>query len=220
MKVAILTDIHSNLPALEAALAAIDEAGIERRWCLGDIVGYGAQPDECAKLVSESCELSLVGNHDLAVTGEISTEVFSASAAAAVEWTRANSDPKTIEFLKTLKPENVEHEVALYHASPRDPVWEYVLAVDQARECIEEQASRVSFIGHSASRPWKSKCTAQGLARDYRRKQTQCFARWPAAIGCRSSCRWPVVRICLARRANLRHGSIGTRLLKLTRMSS
>ena len=90
MKVAILTDIHSNLPALEAVLAAIDEAGIERRWCLGDVVGYGAQPDECARLVSERCELSLVGNHDLAVTGEISTEVFSASAAAAVEWTRAN----------------------------------------------------------------------------------------------------------------------------------
>ena len=156
MKVAILTDIHSNLPALEAALAAIDEAGIERRWCLGDIVGYGAQPDECTKLVSESCELSLVGNHDLAVTGEISTEVFSASAAAAVEWTRANSDPKTIEFLKTLKPENTEHEVALYHASPRDPVWEYVLAVDQARECIEEQASRVSFIGHSHVALWFS----------------------------------------------------------------
>ena len=73
MKVAILTDIHSNLPAFEAVLSAIDEAGIERRWCLGDVVGYGAQPDGCTRLVSERCELSLVGNHDLAVTGEIST---------------------------------------------------------------------------------------------------------------------------------------------------
>src|SRR5882762_5218281 len=106
VQVAILTDIHSNLPALEATLSAIDEAGLERRWCLGDVVGYGAQPDECAKLVSERCELSLVGNHDLAVTGEISTEVFSASAAAAVEWTRANSDDVTLEFLKAQKPEN------------------------------------------------------------------------------------------------------------------
>src|SRR5215204_7064420 len=103
MRVAILTDIHANLPALEAVLAAIDEAAIERRWCLGDLVGYGAQPDECAKLVAERCELSLVGNHDLAVTGEISTEVFSASAAAAVEWTRANSQPSTIDFLKSQK---------------------------------------------------------------------------------------------------------------------
>jgi len=156
VRVAILTDIHSNLPALEAVLESIDEAGIERRWCLGDVVGYGAQPDECAKLVSESCELSLVGNHDLAVTGELSTEVFSASAAAAVEWTRANSDPSTMEFLRGLEPQNTEHEVGLYHASPRDPVWEYVLATDQARECMEEQAARVSLIGHSHVALWFS----------------------------------------------------------------
>jgi len=154
MRVAILTDIHANQPALEAVLEAVGEAGIERRWCLGDVVGYGAQPDECTGLVSESCELSLVGNHDLAVTGEISTDVFSASAAAAVEWTRENCDPKTIEFLKALKPENSEQEVGLYHASPRDPVWEYVLAVDQARECIAEQSGRVSLIGHSHVALW------------------------------------------------------------------
>jgi predicted phosphodiesterase len=88
MRVAILTDIHANLPAIEAVLEAIDGANVDERWCLGDVVGYGAQPDECARLVSERCELCLVGNHDLAVTGEIDTEVFSASAAAAVEWTR------------------------------------------------------------------------------------------------------------------------------------
>src|SRR5438876_7675430 len=156
VRVAILTDIHSNLPALEAVLSAIDEAKIERKWCLGDVVGYGAQPDECTELVTERCELSLVGNHDLAVTGEISTDVFSASAAAAVEWTRANSDTSTIDFLKSLEPENTEHDVALYHASPRDPVWEYVLAVDQARECMAQQAARVSLIGHSHVALWFS----------------------------------------------------------------
>lgn len=149
MRVAILTDIHANLPALEAVLAAIEEADLDARWCLGDVVGYGAQPDECARLVQERCELCLVGNHDLAVTGEINTEVFSASAAAAVEWTRQNCDPKTIEFLKSLKPESTDHEVGLYHASPRDPVWEYVLSLDQARECMELQSQRVSMIGHS-----------------------------------------------------------------------
>src|SRR4051794_41803820 len=91
MRIAVLTDIHSNQPALEAVLAAIDEAGIEHRWCLGDVVGYGAQPDECARLVKEHCEVSLVGNHDLAVTGEIDTDVLSASAAPAGEWTPAKS---------------------------------------------------------------------------------------------------------------------------------
>jgi diadenosine tetraphosphatase ApaH/serine/threonine PP2A family protein phosphatase len=156
MRVAILTDIHANLPALEAVLRAVDEAGVDRRWCLGDVVGYGAQPDECARLVSERCDLSLVGNHDLAVTGEIETDVFSASAAAAVVWTRANSEPSTIEYLKGLRPENTEHEVGLYHASPRDPVWEYVLAIDQARECMEEQSARVSLIGHSHVALWFS----------------------------------------------------------------
>lgn len=154
MRVAILTDIHSNLPALEAVLKAIDDAGIEQRWCLGDVVGYGAQPDECARLVSERCELSLVGNHDLAVTGEIDTAVFSASAAAAVDWTRENAATETIDFLKGLKPEETGREVGLYHASPRDPVWEYVLAVDQAAECMEEQAQRVSLIGHSHVALW------------------------------------------------------------------
>lgn len=149
MNVAILTDIHSNLPALEAVLAAISEARIEKTWCLGDTVGYGAQPDECTKLVSERCELSLVGNHDLAVLGEIDTDVFSAAAAAAVSWTRSNCDRSTIEFLRSLKPSMEDREVGLYHASPRDPVWEYVLAVDQAAECMAEQSERVSVIGHS-----------------------------------------------------------------------
>jgi predicted phosphodiesterase len=149
MNVAILTDIHSNLPALEAVLASIADAEIETVWCLGDTVGYGAQPDQCAELVAERCQLSLVGNHDLAVLGEIDTDVFSAAAAAAVSWTQKNCARKTIEFLRGLKPADEEQEVALYHASPRDPVWEYVLAVDQAAECMREQAERVSLIGHS-----------------------------------------------------------------------
>jgi diadenosine tetraphosphatase ApaH/serine/threonine PP2A family protein phosphatase len=154
MRVAIFTDIHSNLPALKAVLDAIDKAGIEQAWCLGDVVGYGAQPDACAKLVAEHCELSLVGNHDLAVTGEIDTVVFSASAAAAVDWTVQNAAKETIDFLKKLKPEDASQDVGLYHASPRDPVWEYVLAVDQAAECMEEQAGRISFIGHSHVALW------------------------------------------------------------------
>jgi diadenosine tetraphosphatase ApaH/serine/threonine PP2A family protein phosphatase len=149
MRVAVLTDIHSNLPALEAVLEAIEQAGPDKRWCLGDVVGYGAQPDACTALTSEHADLCLVGNHDLAVTGEIDTDVFSASAAAAVEWTRENCAEKTMEFLKGLKPESSDEEVGLYHASPRDPIWEYVLAVDQARECMAEQSGRVSLIGHS-----------------------------------------------------------------------
>ncbi len=65
-----ISDVHSNLPALEAVLAAIDEAGVDEIWCLGDVVGYGAQPDDCTALIRERCEVSLNGNHDLAVIGD------------------------------------------------------------------------------------------------------------------------------------------------------
>ena len=149
MRLAILSDIHANLPALEAVLADAQSAGPDQLWCLGDVVGYGAQPDECASLVAERCELCLVGNHDLAVLGELDDSAFSPAAAAAVRWTRETARPETLEFLRGLEPADEGREVALYHASPRDPVWEYVLWPDQAAECIAAQAARISLVGHS-----------------------------------------------------------------------
>ena len=149
MRLAILSDIHANLPALEAVLADIEGAGLAELWCLGDVVGYGAQPDECAGLVKERCDLCLVGNHDLAVLGELDVSAFSPAAAAAVRWTQETADPATLDFLRGLEPADETRDVALYHASPRDPVWEYVLWPDQAAECIAIQAARVSLIGHS-----------------------------------------------------------------------
>jgi predicted phosphodiesterase len=149
VRLAILSDIHANLPALEAVLADIERAGVDDAWCLGDVVGYGAQPDECARLVAQHCGLCLVGNHDLAVLSELDISAFSPAAAAAVRWTRKAADEETLEFLRGLQPADETHEVALYHASPRDPVWEYVLWPDQAADCIRVQAARVSLIGHS-----------------------------------------------------------------------
>jgi len=149
MRLAILSDIHSNLPALEAVLADVEGAGVGELWCLGDVVGYGAQPDECAGLVAERCTLCLVGNHDLAVLGELDISSFSPAASAAVRWTRESAKPETLDFLRGLDPAEETRNVALYHASPRDPVWEYVLWPDQAAECIAIQAARVSLIGHS-----------------------------------------------------------------------
>jgi predicted phosphodiesterase len=149
VRLAIVSDIHGNLPALEAVLEACDGADVDQVWCLGDVVGYGAQPDECAHAVAERCELSLVGNHDLAVLGQLEVSSFSPAAAAAVEWTRSNSSDETLDFLRGLSPKDEGREVGLYHASPRDPVWEYVLYMDQAAACIEAQSGRVSLIGHS-----------------------------------------------------------------------
>jgi len=149
MRLAILSDVHANLPALEAVLDEIADADIAATWCLGDIVGYGAQPDECARLISDRCEISLVGNHDLAVLGELEIDTFSAAAAAAVKWTRANADVETLEYLRGLRPQAEAQDVGLYHASPRYPVWEYVLWPDQAAECLAAAPTRMSLIGHS-----------------------------------------------------------------------
>ena len=149
MRVAVISDIHSNLPALEAVLEAVEGAEIERIWCLGDLVGYGAEPDACTALVRERCEVSLAGNHDLAVLGELDVSSFSETARAAVEWTQANAAPETFEYLRGLTPA-LEHEgFGLFHASPRDPVWEYVLSIDQAEAGLDAQSERIGLIGHS-----------------------------------------------------------------------
>src|ERR1700744_6320854 len=85
LRVGVISDVHSNLPALQAVLESIDAAAPEEIWCLGDVVGYGAQPDECTELVRQRCAVSLNGNHDLAVTGEIDAAPFSAAARGAVD---------------------------------------------------------------------------------------------------------------------------------------
>jgi diadenosine tetraphosphatase ApaH/serine/threonine PP2A family protein phosphatase len=149
LRVAVLSDVHSNQPALEAVLAAIDAAAVEELWCLGDVVGYGAQPDACADLVRERCDVCLVGNHDLAVLGGLDISSFSEGAAAAVEWTRKEAGEATIEFLRGLEPAGARAGIDLFHASPRDPIWEYVLSTDQAEAGLDAQEERIALIGHS-----------------------------------------------------------------------
>jgi diadenosine tetraphosphatase ApaH/serine/threonine PP2A family protein phosphatase len=123
--------------------------GVDATWCLGDLVGYGAQPDECVALARKSCDLALAGNHDLVVIDRLPIAEFSAAAAAAAEWTRANIAEETAEFLRGLEPVENGQPIGLYHASPRDPVWEYVLSSWQAAECIEAMGPRIGAVGHS-----------------------------------------------------------------------
>jgi predicted phosphodiesterase len=149
LRVGVISDVHSNLPALVAVLESIDAAAPEEIWCLGDVVGYGAQPDQCTALVQERCAVSLNGNHDLAVIGTIDAATFSETARAAVDWTRANSSPETVEFLSGLAPEGEREGIGLFHASPRDPIWEYVLSIDQAEAGLDAQQQRISMVGHS-----------------------------------------------------------------------
>jgi diadenosine tetraphosphatase ApaH/serine/threonine PP2A family protein phosphatase len=147
--VAIVSDIHGNLQAFEAVVEEVAVSSCEELWCLGDLVGYGADPDACVSLASSVCSICLAGNHDLAVTGELELEDFSEGARVAAEWTRATCAPETIAFLRTLAPLNEEEAVGLYHASPRDPIWEYVLSPLQAALCMDVQSARVCLVGHS-----------------------------------------------------------------------
>lgn len=149
LRVAVLTDVHSNRPALETVLASIEAAGVEELWCLGDMVGYGADPDACTALIRDRCDVCLAGNHDLAVLGKLDVSTFSDSAAVAVEWTRANASAETIEFLGQLEPAGSRGGIGLFHASPRDPIWEYVLSIEQAEAALDAQPERIGLIGHS-----------------------------------------------------------------------
>jgi diadenosine tetraphosphatase ApaH/serine/threonine PP2A family protein phosphatase len=154
MRIALLSDVHGNLPAFEAVLADIDAEGVEQIWCLGDLVGYGAQPDDCVELARRRCDLCLAGNHDMVVTGSIDIADFSSSAAAAALWTREHIGAEALRFLEELRPQQDGREIGLYHASPRDPVWEYVLSGWQADECMDLMEPRVSGIGHSHVALW------------------------------------------------------------------
>ena len=149
MKVAVVSDIHANRHAFEATLEAVAASEASELWCLGDLVGYGAEPDACVELAREHAAVCLAGNHDLAVTGEISLEEFSRGASVAAQWTREVIHPENLDFLKTLSPQGEESSVGLYHASPRDPVWEYVLSALLAELCLNQQKNRICLIGHS-----------------------------------------------------------------------
>src|SRR5215208_2973517 len=128
MQIAIVTDVHGNRPAFEAVIAAATEANVDEMWCLGDLVGYGAEPDACAALAEEHCTICLAGNHDLAVVEVLSLDDFSRGAALAARWTQEVISPETREFLLGLKPAGEAEGFGLFHASPRDPIWEYVLS--------------------------------------------------------------------------------------------
>jgi predicted phosphodiesterase len=149
MRVAIVSDIHGNRHAFEAVLEDIEASDCEELWCLGDLVGYGANPDDCVELARRHAAICLAGNHDLGVRGDLPLEDFSRGAALAARWTQETISPATLEYLQGLEPLNLEEAVGLYHASPRDPVWEYVLSALQAELCLDAQAQRVCLIGHS-----------------------------------------------------------------------
>jgi predicted phosphodiesterase len=149
MRVAIVSDIHGNRHAFEAVLDAIEGSECQEMWCLGDLVGYGAEPDACVGLARHYAAICLAGNHDLGVRGALPLEEFSRGAALAARWTQGVIVPETRQYLDKLEPSHLDEDVGLFHASPRDPVWEYVLSPLQAEMCLDVQTHRICLIGHS-----------------------------------------------------------------------
>jgi diadenosine tetraphosphatase ApaH/serine/threonine PP2A family protein phosphatase len=151
VRVTVISDVHANLYALEAVLAEIDREPPDAIWCLGDTVGYGPRPNECCEIVRERSALVLVGNHDLVALGEggVNADDFNPEAAAASHWTAAALSEGSKEWLRALEPSAQTDGVQLFHGSPRDPVWEYVLREDVARESLALTFAPLVLVGHT-----------------------------------------------------------------------
>jgi diadenosine tetraphosphatase ApaH/serine/threonine PP2A family protein phosphatase len=151
VRVAVISDIHANLHALEAVLRGVEREQPDELWCLGDLVGYGPRPNECTAAVAERADLCLVGNHDLVAleAGGVGIEDFNEEAAAAARWTRGALSAETRRFLESLEPMAVRADVALFHGSARDPVWEYVLDGETALASLELTVAPLVLVGHS-----------------------------------------------------------------------
>jgi len=143
----VISDIHANLAALEAVL---DDAGsFDVIWCLGDLVGYGPDPNECVARVQEFEHICIAGNHDWAVLGKLDLGQFNPDARAANAWTRDRLTANARAYLET-RPTSIERDVfLLVHGSPREPIWEYILDVDQAMVNFEYFDMPFCLVGHT-----------------------------------------------------------------------
>ncbi|HZO97121.1 MAG TPA: metallophosphoesterase family protein [Gaiellaceae bacterium] len=167
MRIAVLSDIHANYHALAAALSEVDAAGVDELWCLGDTVGYGPRPNECCAALRDRAALCLAGNHDLAALGRLPLDDFNGDAAAAVRWTKGELDGASRAFLASLEPAAERPGVELYHGSPLDPVWDYVLSEAAAYVSFEATRAPLVLVGHShvaLALSWDGAALAGGLA--------------------------------------------------------
>lgn len=154
MRYGLISDIHGNLEALEQVLSELDKIKVDTILCLGDIVGYGPNPNECVTLVQKRAAACLIGNHDEASLGRVDLDLFNYMAREAIEWTTRELSKESREYLLN-RPYTHEFEnCLLVHASPDDPRrWNYILSLDDAAHSFAAFEQQACFIGHSHT-PW------------------------------------------------------------------
>ena len=148
MRILVISDIHANLTALETVLATAGNC--DATWCLGDLIGYGPDPNECIELIQTLPNLScIIGNHDSAVLDIIDPNSFNPEAHIAIQWTRRELSQKNYVFLNNLTDLLVIEDVTLTHGSPRHPVWEYILDTKAATVSFNFFETPFCFVGHT-----------------------------------------------------------------------
>ena len=153
MRIGIFSDVHSNVEALVAVLKKAEELKVDRIISLGDVVGYGASPEECCHLVRSNTELTLLGNHDAAVVGRMDYSYYYGAARQVLDWTAERLSEENFRWLSSLPYTYRYGENILYsHGAPYEPqAYEYVFSIDQIERLLPETVAlpRLSFVGHS-----------------------------------------------------------------------
>jgi predicted phosphodiesterase len=148
MRVLIISDIHANLTALETVLSSAGE--VDETWCLGDVVGYGPDPDECvSKFRGMGKLVCILGNHDAAVIGKIALEAFNPDARQSIHWTRSALSRINLKWLEQIPERTEMGDITLAHGSPRNPIWEYLLDPNTAGMNFDYFNTDLCFVGHT-----------------------------------------------------------------------
>ena len=148
MRILVISDIHANFTALEAVIAA--NATVDAVWCLGDLVGYGSDPNECIERIQMLPNLTcLLGNHDAAVTDALDLEKFNHDASVSIRWTKSVLKQENLEYLRSLPERRSSSIFTLVHASPRSPIWEYVLDPYTALLNFAYFETPFALVGHT-----------------------------------------------------------------------
>ncbi len=147
MRYLIVSDIHANLPAFQAVL--FDASDFDAIWCLGDLVGYGPNPNQCIEDLQEYSHLCVIGNHDWGTLGRTDPFVFNSDARQALLWTQRELTADSRAYLAGVSTKVTVEDYLLVHGSPREPIWEYLLDAERAKQSFLSHDFQVAFVGHT-----------------------------------------------------------------------